>query len=67
MLKNILFVALCAILPFGAFAAKIEVASSSYVEQQLKTTVALTGDQSISGTKTYVASPIVPTPALPEA
>lgn len=67
MLKNMLFIAVLAALPFGAFAAKVEVASSSYVDQQLKTAVSLTGDQNISGTKTYAESPVVPTPALPEA
>ena len=47
-------------------AAWADVASTTYVDAQTAAQVKTTGDQSISGTKTYTTSPIVPTPALPQ-
>ena len=63
MPKVCMFFVLCAVLPFAANAASV--ASAQYVEQRLETTVSITGNQSIDGTKTYNESPIIPTPALP--
>lgn len=47
-------------------AAFCDVASTSYVDRHTENQVQVIGDQEISGTKTYTASPVVPTPPLPE-
>lgn len=47
-------------------AAFCDVASTSYVDRQTENQVQIVGDQQIAGTKTYTASPVVPTPPLPE-
>ena len=47
-------------------AAPNAVPSTAYVDKQTENQVKTVGDQEIAGTKTYKASPIVPTPDLPE-
>ena len=74
MRKIIAFFAFSALMPCVSYAniasseyvdEKIET-TSKYVDEKVETTVKTAGDQTVDGTKTYTASPIVPTPPLPE-
>lgn len=46
-------------------ATDVQYPSARAVHTALGAKVSVNGDENISGTKTFVASPIVPTPALP--
>lgn len=42
-----------------------DLASTRYVDERVTAQVQTTGNQEISGVKTYIESPIVPTPPFP--
>ncbi len=54
------------ILLFLPLSGRADLASVGYVEDRTAHQVQTTGDQEISGIKTFAASPIVPTPPLPQ-